>query len=37
VGDQRWRTIEGEKPFNPLGAHRDLETLVRGIFDEGDC
>jgi type I restriction enzyme R subunit len=32
---QRWRTIEGEKPLDPLGNHRDLETLVRGIFDQG--
>jgi type I restriction enzyme R subunit len=32
---QRWRTIEGENQLDPLGAHRDLETLVRGIFDQG--
>ena len=32
---QRWRTIEGENLLDPLGAHRDLETLVRGIFDRG--
>ena len=32
---QRWRTIEGENHLDPLGAHRDLETLVRGIFDKG--
>ena len=32
---QRWRTIEGENHLDPLGAHRDLETLVRGIFDRG--
>jgi len=32
---QRWRTIEGENHLDPLGAHRDLETLVRGIFDQG--
>jgi len=31
----RWRTIEGENQLDPLGAHRDLETLVRGIFDQG--
>lgn len=32
---QRWRTIEGENHLDPLGNHRDLETLVRGIFDKG--
>jgi type I restriction enzyme R subunit len=32
---QRWRTIQGENHLDPLGAHRDLETLVRGIFDKG--
>ena len=32
---QRWRTIEGENDLDPLGAHRDLETLVRGIFERG--
>jgi type I restriction enzyme, R subunit len=32
---QRWRTIEGENHLDPLGNHRDLETLVRGIFDQG--
>lgn len=32
---QRWRTIDGENHLDPLGAHRDLETLVRGIFDKG--
>jgi len=32
---QRWRTITGENDLDPLGAHRDLETLVRGIFDKG--
>jgi type I restriction enzyme, R subunit len=32
---QRWRTIEDENQLDPLGAHRDLETLVRGIFDKG--
>ncbi|HBH74571.1 MAG TPA: DEAD/DEAH box helicase, partial [Synechococcales bacterium UBA10510] len=33
---QRWRTIEGvNNEIDPLGAHRDLETLVRGIFDKG--
>ena len=28
----RWRTIDGEK-LDPLGAHRDLETLVKGAFN----
>jgi len=28
----RWRTIDGENDLDPLGNHRDLETLVRGIF-----
>jgi type I restriction enzyme R subunit len=33
---QRWRTIEGiDNEVDPLGNHRDLETLVRGIFDKG--
>ena len=32
---QRWRTIDGENHLDPLGPHRDLETLVRGIFDKG--
>jgi type I restriction enzyme R subunit len=32
---QRWRTIEGENQLDPLGAHRDLETLVRGLFHQG--
>ena len=31
----RWRTISGEHDLDPLGAHRDLETLVRGMFDQG--
>ncbi|MFN5118189.1 MAG: type I restriction endonuclease subunit R [Cyanobacteriota bacterium] len=31
----RWRTISGENDRDPLGAHRDLETLVRGMFDQG--
>ncbi len=29
----RWRTIDGET-LDPLGQHRDLETLVKGIFDK---
>ncbi|MFS6828342.1 type I restriction endonuclease subunit R [Cyanobium sp. ATX-6F1] len=32
---QRWRTISGENDLDPLGAHRDLETLVRGMFERG--
>lgn len=33
---QRWRTIAGfNNEVDPLGNHRDLETLVRGIFDKG--
>ena len=33
---QRWRTIDGENnEVDPLGKYRDLETLVRGIFDKG--
>ena len=31
---QRWRTIESDQQLDPLGAHRDLETLVRGVFDQ---
>ena len=30
---QRWRTIESDQQLDPLGAHRDLETVVRGVFD----
>lgn len=29
----RWRTIDGEK-IDPLGQHRDLETLIRGLFNK---
>ena len=29
----RWRTIEGEDA-DPLGEHKELETLIRGIFDK---
>lgn len=28
-----WRTIDGEV-LDPLGAHQELETLVRGMFDK---
>lgn len=31
---QRWRTIDSEQQLDPLGQHRDLETLVRGVFDQ---
>jgi type I restriction enzyme R subunit len=30
---QRWRTIESDQQLDPLGQHRDLETVVRGVFD----
>ncbi len=30
----RWRTITGENDLDPLGAHRDLETMVRGLFQQ---
>ena len=29
----RWRTIDGEV-VDPLGAHQDLETLIRGLFNK---
>ncbi|MDC1241255.1 type I restriction endonuclease subunit R [Gammaproteobacteria bacterium] len=29
----RWRTINGEV-VDPLGAHQDLETLIRGLFNK---
>jgi len=29
----RWRTIDG-KDVDPLGNHRELETLIRGFFDK---
>ena len=29
----RWRTIDGARP-DPLGQHRDLETLVKGVFNQ---
>ena len=29
----RWRTIDG-KMLDPLGPNRDLETLVRGVFNK---
>ena len=30
---QRWRTITAEQDLDPLGKHRDLETVIRGVFD----
>ena len=29
----RWRTIDGAE-VDPLGQHRDLETLIRGLFNK---
>ncbi len=29
----RWRTIEGDK-IDPFGEHRDLETLIKGLFNK---
>lgn len=29
----RWRTIDGVE-LDPLGEHRDLETLIRGLFNK---
>ncbi len=29
----RWRTIDGEQ-VDPLGQHRELETLIRGFFNK---
>jgi len=31
---QRWRTIAAEQDLDPLGQHRDLETVIRGVFDQ---
>jgi type I restriction enzyme R subunit len=31
---QQWRVIESEQDVDPLGKHRELETLVRGLFDK---
>ena len=30
---QQWRVIDQEQELDPLGKHRELETLVRGVFD----
>jgi type I restriction enzyme, R subunit len=29
----KWRTIDGDN-VDPLGEHRDLETLIRGLFNK---
>ncbi|MGI9250607.1 MAG: type I restriction endonuclease subunit R [Pseudohongiellaceae bacterium] len=29
----RWRTIDGDA-LDPLGQHRELETLINGVFDK---
>ena len=29
----RWRTIDGEN-IDPFGEHRDLETLIKGLFNK---
>ena len=29
----RWRTVDGDK-IDPFGQHRDLETLVKGLFNK---
>tara|TARA_B100000963_G_scaffold129101_1_gene112640 strand:- start:71 stop:3175 length:3105 start_codon:yes stop_codon:yes gene_type:complete len=29
----RWRTVDG-KNIDPFGQHRDLETLIRGLFNK---
>jgi len=31
---QQWRVIESEQDLDPMGKHRELETLVRGLFDQ---
>lgn len=32
---QQWRLIETEQHLDPLGKHRELETLIRGLFHQG--
>ena len=32
---QRWRLIETAHNLDPLGNHRELETLIRGLFHQG--
>ena len=29
----RWRTIDGDN-VDPFGQHRDLETLIKGLFNK---
>ena len=31
---QQWRVIEKEQDLDPLGKFKQLETLVRGLFDK---
>ena len=30
----QWRMIEAEQDLTPLGKHRELETLIRGLFHQ---
>lgn len=30
---QQWRVIDAEQDLDPLGKFRELETLIRGLFD----
>ncbi len=32
---QQWRLIETAHNLDPLGKHRELETLIRGLFHQG--
>lgn len=32
---QQWRVIDTEQDMDPLGRHRELETLIRGLFHQG--
>jgi len=31
---QQWRVIDAEQDLDPLGKFRELETLIRGLFDQ---
>ena len=31
---QQWRVIETQEDLDPLGKHRELETLMRGLFHQ---
>lgn len=31
---QQWRVIDAEQDVDPLGKFRELETLIRGLFDQ---